>query len=88
MTTITKTFSDPGTFNAMRAAEEWLKDNGYSVGAGDAVSKKRGILRGDYLIAKFRNLTQRERTALDGMMTGDMREGPVVVTIKVAPEAR
>lgn len=38
-------------------------------------------MRGDVLIAKYRNLTPRERAMLDGQMTGDMRNGPVVIEI-------
>jgi hypothetical protein len=41
----------------------------------------RGILRGDAVIAKWRNLSHAERVALDGLMTGDMRHGPVTVTL-------
>lgn len=87
MSDFIKTFDQAGTFAATRAAEQWLKENGYSVGPGCAPSRKRGILRGDtWDIAKWRNMTQRERAALDGVMTGDMRDGPVTVSLKSAPK--
>ena len=67
-------------FAASRAAEAWCAEHGYSVGRMQH-SDPRGILKGDYDIAKWRNLNARERKALDGHMVGDMRHGPVTVTI-------
>jgi len=75
-----KTFHEQGDFAAAGAAEQWLHENGYSVGSSQRGSP-RGIMRGDVLIAKWRNLSSRERAALDGQMTGDMRAGPVVIEI-------
>lgn len=75
-----KTFHEQGDFAAADAAEAWLHENGYSVGSSQR-GAPRGIMRGDVLIAKYRNLTPRERAALDGQMTGDMRSGPVVIEI-------
>lgn len=75
------TFADPGDFEAMRSAEQWCADNGYSVG-GMQRGDPRGLLRGDYAIAKWRNLSRQERAELDGQMTGDMRNGPVTVKVR------
>ncbi len=75
-----KTFHDEGDFAAQAAAKEWLRENGYSVSIMQAGSP-RGIMRGDVLIAKWRNLSPRERATLDGQMTGDMRNGPVTIEI-------
>jgi hypothetical protein len=78
---IAMTFANTGDFAAMYAAEDWCKQNGYSVGSSQRGSP-RGLLRGDWLIAKWRNLTAAERRQLDGQMTGDMRNGPVTVRVK------
>lgn len=77
---MTKIFDRTGDFEAFRDAESWLKENGYSWGSmqGDAPI---GVMRGDYDIAKWRNLSTREINALDGTITGDKRNGPVTVTI-------
>lgn len=71
-------------FEALRAAEKWLEQNGYSVGSGCAASKKRAIKKGAWLVAKWRNLTAAERVNIEGMMTaagGDFRNGPVIVEL-------
>jgi hypothetical protein len=78
-----KVFDGSGDFVAVRAAEAWCATNGLSVGRmqrGDP----RGLLRGDYDIQKWRNLNAAERRALSGTMTGDMRNGPVIVELKEA----
>jgi hypothetical protein len=78
------TFSNVGEFKAMQAAEDWCAEQGISVGPcqrGDP----RGLLRGDFYVAKWRNLSEDERAALDGLMTGDMRNGPVIVGLWVKP---
>jgi hypothetical protein len=80
MSTITETFAQPGTFEAMRAAEAWCAQRGISVGSCERGSP-RGLLYGEITIAKWRNLNRRERAELHGEMTGDMRNGPVHVSI-------
>ncbi|GFM49014.1 hypothetical protein K5D38_04860 [Pseudomonas cichorii] len=79
-----KTFSNPGTFKALWAAQEWLQQNGYSYGS-TCREMPIGILKGDYVIAKWKNLTQQEISELDGDLQGDMREGPITVTLKEVP---
>ena len=75
-----KTFDNPGDFDAPRSAELWLKEKGYSVGAMQG-SAPRGILKGEFLIAKWRNLNAHDRNVLDGQLTGDSRSGPITVEI-------
>lgn len=77
----TISFDQHGDFAATRAAEAWCKENGYSVGRMQA-REPRGILKGNYDIAKWRNLTLKERQQLDGTMRSDGRNGPVYITIK------
>jgi len=77
------TFNQPPSsdddFIAMRAAERWLSENGYSVGSSQRGSP-RGIKRGQWLIAKWRGLSIADRSDLDGVMTGG-RGGPVTIEI-------
>lgn len=80
----TKTFSEPGNFEALYSAQKWLEQNGYSFGS-NCRGSPIGILKGDFIIAKWRNLTKREIDQLDGELTGDMRNGPVTIRLKAAP---
>lgn len=77
------TFDDAGDFNACNAAERWCEARGIAVGWMQGPDP-RGLLMGDYTISKWRNLNARERRGLDGTMTGDMRSGPVTVTLNGA----
>ena len=75
-------FNQTGTFKAMYAAEAWCRENGISFGqsCGDGPT---GLLFGKFdWIAKWRNLTKKERSDLHGTMSGDFREGPVLITLK------
>lgn len=80
-------FRQTGDFEAVRAAERFLAEAGFSLGIMQKGSP-RGILFGDFDIQKWRNLREADREALHGTMTGD-RRGPVHVWIKRAapPEA-
>ncbi|HEX8595365.1 MAG TPA: hypothetical protein VF682_19150 [Pseudomonas sp.] len=82
----TKTFTEPGTFQALYAAQRWLDENGYSYGPGSAMHPVP-VLKGDFIIAKWKNLTRKEIAQLDGKIDGNFREGPVTVTLKVEPQA-
>jgi hypothetical protein len=76
-----KVFCDrKGDFSAYYDAEAWCAENGYSIGMMCG-KLPIGILKGSYHIAKWRNLTKKEISALHGRMTGDMRNGPVTVEI-------
>ena len=76
-------FDQVGAFAANDAAEAWCRERGVSVGRMQK-GAPRGLLRGDYEIAKWRNLSIAERRALDGTMRGDFRNGPVIVRIAPA----
>ena len=79
---ITVAFTDTSPTNdfaAVDAAEKWIRENGYSVGSMQR-GAPRGILKGDFDIAKWRNLNTKERAELDGLMEGG-RGGPVTIRI-------
>lgn len=80
-----KVFDQKGTFEALHAAQRWLRERGYSYGSTCACYPV-GVLHGDYLIAKWRNLTRQERAELDGALDGDFREGPLTLRLKRAPQ--
>lgn len=78
-----KTFKGNEDFEAVNAAEHFLRFAGFSVGSNER-GKPRGIMFGDYTIAKWRNLHKQDIDALHGKMTsetGSMRDGPVTVRI-------
>jgi hypothetical protein len=82
-------FDKPGDFAACREAEAWLAARGFSVGRKQR-GDPRGILFGNYDIQKWRNLNTTEMSALHGLMTGNMRNGPVMVRLlpKAPDEAK
>lgn len=87
-------FHDLGDdFEACRAATDLLKAAGFSIGSMER-GKPRGILFGDFAIAKWRNLSHVEVRQLHGLMevppSGRFRTGPVYVTLTndAPPEAR
>lgn len=85
MSVFEKTFNQEGTFQAWYAAQDWLNTNGYSYGSS-CRGQPVGVLRGDFLIAKWKNLTPKERNSLDGQVNGDFREGPVTINLKHIPK--
>lgn len=74
-------FNQTGTFMAYYAAHRWCDDNGYSY-APMCHPEPTAIMKGDWIIAKWRNLTAKERRESHGYITGNFREGPVKITIK------
>lgn len=68
-------------WEAVGRAEKWLADNGYSLGVMQR-NDPRGVLKGDYRISKWRNMTPRHRLELDGTLEGNMRHGPLTLKIK------
>ena len=75
-------FNQTGDFSAFYAATDWLKEQGYSYGSM-CMGEPIGILKGNWCIAKWRNLNPKERKQLDGqLVSNDFREGPVVVQLK------
>ncbi len=77
----THIFQSPDTFGALYAAEAWCKENGFSFGSTD-VTGYVALKRGEWAIAKWKNLTAKERAQCDGIMSGDWRNGPITVSIK------
>jgi hypothetical protein len=80
-------FESTVPFGAMRAAERFLAERGFSCGENQR-GAPRGILAGAYYVRRWSDLSDLERRALDGTMTGDMRLGPVTVTINHAATVR
>jgi hypothetical protein len=75
------TFDQTGDFAAYNAACRWCNENGISYGSMQGPDPI-GLLRGNYAIAKWRNLSTKEREQLDGTITGDKRNGPVYLELK------
>lgn len=80
MTRETKTFEANGDFGAYYSACEWLKENGFSYGSMQR-DDPMGIMKGDWCIAKWRNLSASDKKALDGEMLFS-RGGKCTVSIK------
>jgi hypothetical protein len=76
-----KVFEGKKDFEALYAAEHWCRDNGISYGS-TCVSSPQALLIGDYSIAKWRNLTAKERKQAHGVIENSRREGPVTLRIK------
>ena len=74
-------FDQKGTFAAFYAAQDWCRENGISYGSSQR-GAPIGLMRGDFDISKWRNMTSAEQKELDGVMTGEMREGPVTISLK------
>lgn len=80
-----KIFNQTGDFAALHAARAWVENQGYSCGSL-CRDMPIGLLKGEWTIAKWKNLTANERKQLDGQMTSsDFRNGPVIVTLKELP---
>jgi hypothetical protein len=62
-----KVFDQPGRFESIRAAEDWCRTEGLSVGTMKSGSP-RGLRRGDWQVQKWHNLDHCDRTQLDGLM--------------------
>lgn len=78
------TFTGTRDFEALAAAEAWCRVAGISVGSLRA-DAPRALKRGDFMVAKWRNLTPMERHAVDGVMTAPgrtFRTGPVFVELR------
>ena len=75
-----KKFDDSGDFQAFYAATKWLDMNGFSYGSMQG-PEPIGVIKGDCAISKWRNLSALDKKHLDGVITGDKRNGPVFVEI-------
>ncbi len=71
-------FQQSGDFEAVRAAEKALAAGAFAIGHMQRGSP-RGILYGDYLIQKWKNLSRQDIAELCGIAEGG-RDGPIVVT--------
>lgn len=71
-------FKSEETFGAYHEAEEYCKALGVSVGRM-CHPLPTGLAKGEFDIAKWKNLSAEDKTLLDGVIVGDFREGPVKV---------
>ena len=75
-------FDQVGDFEALYAAQAWCLERGISYGS-TCGPDPIGLLYGDYCIAKWRNLTPKEKRTIDGIITGDKRNGPIRIKMYV-----
>lgn len=79
-----KTFNEKGTFKAMYAAQSWLRSKGYDYGSTSAI-EPTAVMKGDYysygLPHKMKNFSAKDKASIHGIITGEMREGPVTVKL-------
>ncbi|MGK0158800.1 hypothetical protein [Pseudomonas mosselii] len=80
----TKTFDQEGTFQALYAAQNWLRENGYSYGS-TCRDEPIGVMKGEWDIAKWRNLSRQDVAGLDGVLLGSPRNGPMELKLKEIP---
>jgi hypothetical protein len=74
-------FYAPGTFESLNKAHTWLHENGFSYGSL-CMDQPVGILHGDFLIAKWKNLSSDDIQALHGvLLSEDFREGACKILI-------
>ena len=78
---MTMIFDQKGDFQAIYAAEKYCNENGISYGSMCS-PYPIGLIYGEVVIAKWRNLTKKERDLVDGTITGDFRNGPLTLTIR------
>jgi hypothetical protein len=79
-------FDECGAFEAWHSAQAWCEARGISVGISSA-GQPVGLMYGNVRIAKWRNLTEAERDALDGSIVGPRRHGPLTLRIRAAMES-
>ena len=75
---------DGEAFTAVSAARHWLEKHGFSIGSMCG-AEPMGLLKGNHAIAKWRNLTPKERSQLDGQLYG-RRTGDARVLLKENPK--
>jgi len=76
--------TDAGDFAAVRRAEQPLQDHGFSVGVTQRGSS-RGVMFGDYVIQKWRNLDVSDRRTLHGILDGDRSSDALIEIWDPAP---
>jgi hypothetical protein len=62
----------------IREAENVLRDEGFTTGMMQA-GAPMGFARGADYVAKWRNIPPDQYQHLDGIITGDFRDGPVTI---------
>ena len=75
---------DGSTFGATYEAEAWLKGNGYSYGSS-CVCSPQGVVKGDVYISKWRNMTKKEQSQMDGLLYAG-RDQDARLVLKKGPE--
>ena len=84
MTAATMRFENTGErFSALRQAQEWCRDNGYSMGTMQR-GAPMGVKRGDCIISKWRHMDEATRQLMDGQVHGQgtsFRNGWVEIRI-------
>jgi hypothetical protein len=73
-------------FSALNDALEFLWHRGFSVGPG-CVGHPQGIMYGRWKIAKWYNLDAEECGQLHGILSGERRRGPVLISIFMSAPA-
>ena len=73
-------FNEEGDFMAYRSAEYWAKENGYSYGSM-CHPQPTALYKGDFSVAKWKNLSTKDISQVDGVITGEYRNGPVKITL-------
>lgn len=77
-----KKFDVPGTFESMYAAQGWLTEKGYGYGSSSC-GYPVAVMKGSYydydLPEKMKNFTAKETASVHGIITGELRYGPVTV---------
>ncbi|HEX8610206.1 MAG TPA: hypothetical protein VF800_02875 [Telluria sp.] len=74
------TFNNQGEFAASRAAEEWLRERGFSFGPSQA-DGPQAIWHGDCYVSKWRNLNAKDKREMHAVMDGDGRNGPIKIRL-------
>ena len=77
-------FTQEGTFEAYRTAVHWLEEKGFDVGSMSS-PLPTAVMYGDYdnydLPWKMKNFTASQKKQVHGLISGNFREGPVLVTL-------
>ncbi len=81
-----KVFAHEGeSFSANKAATEWLKEKGFSLGTMES-DRPRAIVHGHTYVPKWKHLDQDDKDSLDGVaMSDDFRDGDITVHLKFDP---
>lgn len=68
-------------FPTETTAQKALSSNGFRLGALQR-DDPRGIMHGDFIIMKWRNLDAKDKDELHGVYVREFRDGPVTITLK------